>query len=47
MGGFEILRQVAAYNTWGGGFDAEADGPRREGIPLELWRALPDSPGAT
>jgi hypothetical protein len=53
MGGFEVLRDVAVYN--GEAFWQEfndqcdrlnPDNPGfREGIPLEVWRALPDSPG--
>jgi hypothetical protein len=47
MGGFEVLAQVAAYNgqAWDDWYD-EALEYRREGIPVSLWRALPDSPGA-
>jgi hypothetical protein len=53
-GGFEVLRDVARYNTlayqqelddWIDRMDPDNPG-WREGIPVELWRALPDSPGA-
>jgi hypothetical protein len=46
MGGFEVLREVFRYNhraQWAWDEDREY---QREGIPLSLWRALPDSPGA-
>jgi hypothetical protein len=53
MGGFEVLAGVARYNSAASAaeFDAWLDrhfgGPHtREGIPVEVWRALPDSPGA-
>jgi hypothetical protein len=42
MDGFEVLAAVAAYNA-AYAFDDYGQ-PLREGIPLELWRALPDSP---
>jgi hypothetical protein len=45
-GGFEVLPYVQAYNDYFAlyGWD-EDDQPRREGIPLGVWRALPDAPG--
>jgi hypothetical protein len=49
MAGFEMLRDVLAFNAkfhWDSFYEA-IDEPCREGIPLELRRALPDSPGAS
>jgi hypothetical protein len=53
MGGFEVLRDVLRDNAeaqeqecndWLDRFDLERPG-FREGLPVELWRAPPDSPG--
>lgn len=53
-GGFEVLGQARKENALAAeqALREEADrlggglrGGLREGIPLELWRALPDSPG--
>jgi len=53
MGGFEVLRDVLRDNAetqeqeWFESFarlDPDCPG-YREGIPVELWRALPDTPG--
>ena len=54
VGGFEVLRDVNRYNA--GAFWQELDREIdrmdpcepgwREGIPVEVWRALPDSPTA-
>ncbi|MFE9763822.1 hypothetical protein ACFYPC_04685 [Streptomyces sp. NPDC005808] len=47
MDGFEVLRDVNKYNAQA--LDDEMDSMshwlelHREGIPLETWRALPDS----
>ncbi|MGI5192265.1 hypothetical protein ACQEVY_01190 [Streptomyces sp. CA-288835] len=47
MGGFEVLVEAAAENAKAAeeALDAALDAPTREGIPLQMWRALPDSPG--
>ena len=53
MGGFEVLRDVLRHNAeaeeqeffdWFDRLDPDRPG-YREGISIELWRALPDSPG--
>jgi hypothetical protein len=45
-GGIEVIPWVQAVNAWMDlyGMD-EDDQPLRDGIPLGVWRALPDSPG--
>lgn len=46
MGGFEVLVDAAAENAKAAEEAMAAlDDPTRERIPLEKWRALPDSPG--
>ncbi|MBT2491513.1 hypothetical protein J7E96_23900 [Streptomyces sp. ISL-96] len=45
MGGFEVLVDVAQHNAEAAekAWHEVVEGERREGIPVELWRALPDS----
>lgn len=45
MGGFEVLVEIAKYNAeaakWAWHRLVEME--RRESVPVEMWRALPDS----
>ncbi|MBT2401274.1 hypothetical protein [Streptomyces sp. ISL-100] len=45
MGSFEVLVDIAHYNAEAGesAWHELAEGERREGIPVNMWRALPDS----
>ena len=55
MGGFEVWREVNHYNASAFWQELDREIHRldpcepgwREGIPVEVWRALPDSPAAS
>lgn len=41
--GFGALADIAAFNTSARELDSDRDPSKREGLPIELWRALPDA----
>jgi hypothetical protein len=46
MGGFEVVRDACSGPAWDSWWWHEEELYRREGIPMEMWCALADPPGA-